>query len=181
MQNIDIDVSFDVKKPESEVHVSPSSSDKPKKHDEKAKREAKGKSLVELSTGVTDLSEEFEEFSDTSTNGVNAASTPVYAIDPNFTNSIKSFNVAGPFNNVSFNVAGPFNNVVSSNFELGGKSSFVDPSQYPDDPNMPALEDITYSDDEEDVGAEADYSNLGSSIIVSLIPTTRVYKDHPVT
>nr|GEX35629.1 hypothetical protein [Tanacetum cinerariifolium] len=34
-----------------------------------------------------------------------------------------------------------------------GKSSYVDTSQLPDDPNMPELEDITYSDDEEDVGA----------------------------
>nr|GEV99305.1 retrovirus-related Pol polyprotein from transposon TNT 1-94 [Tanacetum cinerariifolium] len=56
-QNIDADVAFDVKKNESEVHVSPSSSDKLKKHDEKAKREAKGKSLVDLSTGVRDLSD----------------------------------------------------------------------------------------------------------------------------
>nr|GEX31083.1 hypothetical protein [Tanacetum cinerariifolium] len=63
------------------------------------------------------------------------------------------------------------------NFEIGGKSSFVDPSQYPDDPNMPALEDIVYSDDEDDVGAEADFSNLE---IISPIPTTRVHKDHPV-
>nr|GFA81560.1 hypothetical protein [Tanacetum cinerariifolium] len=30
--------------------------------------------------------------------------------------------------------------------------------------NMPALEDITYSDDEEDVGEEADFSNLETSI-----------------
>nr|GFA33878.1 ribonuclease H-like domain-containing protein [Tanacetum cinerariifolium] len=44
------------------------------------------------------------------------------------------------------------------------KSSYVDPSQYLDDPNMPALEDITYSDDEENVGAEADFSNLETSI-----------------
>nr|GEY23729.1 putative ribonuclease H-like domain-containing protein [Tanacetum cinerariifolium] len=47
--------------------------------------------------------------------------------------------------------------------------------------NLPALEDITYSDDEEDVGAEADFSNLETNINVSPIPTTRVYKDHHVT
>nr|GEW21780.1 putative ribonuclease H-like domain-containing protein [Tanacetum cinerariifolium] len=47
--------------------------------------------------------------------------------------------------------------------------------------NMPHLEDIIYSDDEEDVGAEVDFSNLETSITVSPIPTTRVYKDHPVT
>nr|GEX06185.1 hypothetical protein [Tanacetum cinerariifolium] len=51
----------------------------------------------------------------------------------------------------------------------------------PDDPDMPALEDITYSDDEEDVGAEADFSNLETNITVSPIPITRVHKDHPIT
>nr|GFB65131.1 hypothetical protein [Tanacetum cinerariifolium] len=50
-----------------------------------------------------------------------------------------------------------------------------------DDPDMPALEDITYSDDDEDVGAEADFSNLETNINVSPIPTTRVHKDHHVT
>nr|GEZ10927.1 hypothetical protein [Tanacetum cinerariifolium] len=62
-----------------------------------------------------------------------------------------------------------------------GKSLYVDPSQYLDDPNMPALEDITYSNDEEDVGVEADFSNLEITITVSPIPTTRVHQDHPVT
>nr|GFC92681.1 hypothetical protein [Tanacetum cinerariifolium] len=46
---------------------------------------------------------------------------------------------------------------------------------------MPALEDITYSDGEEDVGAEADFTNLETTIIVSPISTTRVHKDHPIT
>nr|GEV28635.1 ribonuclease H-like domain, reverse transcriptase, RNA-dependent DNA polymerase [Tanacetum cinerariifolium] len=139
---------------ESEVHVSPSSSAKTKKHDDKTNREAKGKSLVELSIGVRNLSEEFEDFTDNSTNEVNAASTPVTAVEPNSTNSTNTFNADGPSNNV-----------VSSNFKIGGKSSFVDPSQYPDDPDMSALEDITYSDDEEDVGVEADFSNLETNII----------------
>nr|GEU97850.1 ribonuclease H-like domain-containing protein [Tanacetum cinerariifolium] len=43
------------------------------------------------------------------------------------------------------------------------------------------LEDITYSDDEDNVGAEADFNNLETSITVSLIPTSRVHKDHHVT
>nr|GEX81386.1 putative ribonuclease H-like domain-containing protein [Tanacetum cinerariifolium] len=103
--NTNADVALDDKENESEVHVSPSSGDKIKKHDEKAKREAKGKR----------------------------------------------------------------------------KSLFVDPSQYPDDPNMPTLEDIIYSDDEEDVGAEADFSNLETSINVSPVLITRVHKDHLVT
>nr|GEU72471.1 uncharacterized mitochondrial protein AtMg00810-like [Tanacetum cinerariifolium] len=43
------------------------------------------------------------------------------------------------------------------------------------------LEDITYSDDEEAVGAEADFTNLETTITVSPIPTTRVHKDNLVT
>nr|GEZ61999.1 retrovirus-related Pol polyprotein from transposon TNT 1-94 [Tanacetum cinerariifolium] len=87
------DAAFDVKENEHEVHVYPSGSDKTKKHDDKAKRDAKGKSLV----------------------------------------------------------------------------------------NMPELEDIVYSDDEEVVGAEADLSNLETNIFVRLILTTRAHKDHPIT
>nr|GEU52305.1 hypothetical protein [Tanacetum cinerariifolium] len=170
-QNLNADAAaFKVKEPESAVHVSPISCDKPKKHDDTTKREAKGKSHVELSTGVRDLRDEFEEFFDNNTNGVNAASTPVTAVGLNSTNSTNTFSAAGPFNNA-----------VSLNFKLGEKSSFVDPSQYLDDPDMPALEDITYSDDEEDVGAEADFSNLETNITVSHTPTTRVHKDHPIT
>nr|GFA76746.1 putative ribonuclease H-like domain-containing protein [Tanacetum cinerariifolium] len=146
-QNTDDDTTFEVKEPEFEVHVSPSSSAKTKKHDDNTKRErlkarvlinevnaastlvptvgmmttlkreAKGKSPVELSTGFRNLSEEFKDFSDHSINEVNAAT----------------------------------------------------------------LEDITYSDDEEDVGAEADFLNLETNITFSPIPTTRVHKDHPVS
>nr|GEW52709.1 hypothetical protein [Tanacetum cinerariifolium] len=138
-QNTNADAAFDVKENESEVYVSPSSSDKTKKHDDKAKREAKGKSPVDLSIGVRDLSDEFKEFSSNSTNMVNAASAPVTIIGPNPTNNTNSFNAV----------------------------------------DMPALEDIVYSDDEEDVGAEADFSNLETNISVSPISTTRVHKDHP--
>nr|GEY77775.1 uncharacterized mitochondrial protein AtMg00810-like [Tanacetum cinerariifolium] len=169
-QNTDDDAAFDVKELESEVHVSPSSSDKIKKHDEKAKSEANGKSPVDLSPGVRDLNDEFKEFFINSTNEVNAASTPVTAVGQNSTNSTNSFNVAGPFDNA-----------VSPTFEIGGKYSFVDTSQYPDDPNMPALEEIVYSHDEAVVVTEADFSNLETSITVSPIPTTRVHNDHPVT
>nr|GEW18297.1 hypothetical protein [Tanacetum cinerariifolium] len=119
---------------------------KTKKHDDKTKREAKGRSPVELSTRYRNLSAEFEDFSDNSINEVNAASTPVPTVSPTL-----------------------------------GESSYVDPSQYPDDPNMPDLEDITYSDDEEDVGVEADFTNLETTITVSPIPIARVHKDHPVT
>ncbi|GJT16256.1 putative ribonuclease H-like domain-containing protein [Tanacetum coccineum] len=47
-------------------------------------------------------------------------------------------------------------------------------------PNMPELEDIVYSDDNEDVGAEADMKNLDAFMPVSPILTTRIHKDHPV-
>nr|GEY67555.1 hypothetical protein [Tanacetum cinerariifolium] len=47
-QNTDADDAFDVKENKSEVHVSPSSSDKTKKHDKKAKREPKGKNMLAL-------------------------------------------------------------------------------------------------------------------------------------
>nr|GEU34885.1 hypothetical protein [Tanacetum cinerariifolium] len=97
-------------------------------------------------------------------NEVNAASTQVPAVEQISTNSTNTFSVAGPYNTVvSLTLA---------------KSSYVDLSQYPDDLNMPALEEITYSDDEEDVGAEADFTNLETTITVSPIPTTRVHKDH---
>nr|GEU91073.1 ribonuclease H-like domain-containing protein [Tanacetum cinerariifolium] len=86
-QNTNDDTTFEVKEPESAVHVFLSSSAKTKKHDDKTTKEAKGKTL----------------------------------------------------------------------------------------------EDITYSDDEEDVGAEVDFSNLETTINVSPIPTTRVHKDHHVT
>ncbi|GJS74699.1 putative ribonuclease H-like domain-containing protein [Tanacetum coccineum] len=49
-----------------------------------------------------------------------------------------------------------------------------------DDPNMPNFEKIVYSDDDEEVGAEADMNNLATAMPVSHIPTTRVHKDHPL-
>nr|GFB27668.1 ribonuclease H-like domain-containing protein [Tanacetum cinerariifolium] len=114
----DGDAAFEVKEPEfegrksqSKVHVSPSSSAQIKKHDDKTKREAKGKSPVDA--------------------------------------------------------AGPSNADVSPTH---GKSSYMDTSQLPDDPNMPELEDFTYSNDEEDVGAETDFTNLETTITVSVTP-----------
>nr|GEV18755.1 reverse transcriptase domain-containing protein [Tanacetum cinerariifolium] len=110
---------FNEKKPESDVIISPSSSAQSKKQDDKTKREAKGKSLVESFTGYRDLSAEFEDYPEDSINEVNAAGTQV------------------------------------------------------------PTEDITYSDDEDDVGAEADFNNLETSIIVTTQTRsmTRVAKD----
>nr|GEV72788.1 hypothetical protein [Tanacetum cinerariifolium] len=61
------------------------------------------------------------------------------------------------------------------------KVNAADASQLFDDPDIPELEDITYSDDLDDVGIEADFNNLETSITVSHIPTIRVHKDHPMT
>nr|GEV64857.1 uncharacterized mitochondrial protein AtMg00810-like [Tanacetum cinerariifolium] len=78
----------------------------------------------------------------------------------------------------TFSIAGPSNAAASP---TQGKSSCIDTSKLPDDPDMPELEDITYSDDKDNVGAEAGFNNLETSITVSLILTTRVYKDHSMT
>nr|GEU59244.1 hypothetical protein [Tanacetum cinerariifolium] len=78
----------------------------------------------------------------------------------------------------TFSTAGPSNAAANPTQR---KSSCIDTFQLHDDPDMLELEDITYSDDEDDVGAEADFNNLVTSITISPIPTTRVHKDHPMT
>nr|GEV03237.1 putative ribonuclease H-like domain-containing protein [Tanacetum cinerariifolium] len=70
----------------------------------------------------------------------NTAGTLVPAVGQLSPNSTNTFSAVGP------------SNVAAS--PTHRKSSCIDTSQYPDDPNMPELEDITYSDDEDDVGAE---------------------------
>nr|GFD32767.1 hypothetical protein [Tanacetum cinerariifolium] len=55
-------------------------------------------------------------------------------------------------------------------------------AKYPNDPLMSDLEDVGIFDDaydDRDEGAEADYNNLETVILVSHIPSTRIYKDHP--
>ncbi|GJX87297.1 putative ribonuclease H-like domain-containing protein, partial [Tanacetum coccineum] len=75
------------------------------------------------------------------------------------------------------------NNVSPTENDVGIEDNVVDDNIVygcADDPNMPELEDIVYSNDDEDVGVEADMNNLDTFISVSPIPTTRVHKDHPV-
>nr|GFA28085.1 putative ribonuclease H-like domain-containing protein [Tanacetum cinerariifolium] len=102
---------------------------------------------VSPSGRVRYLRAEFEEFFVNSTNRVNAVSAPVNAAGPNLIDRTNSFNIPSPSVN-AFRL----------NFRIARKSSFVDPSKYPDDLDMPELEDIVYP-----------------------IPTTRVHNDHPVT
>nr|GEY95905.1 hypothetical protein [Tanacetum cinerariifolium] len=78
----------------------------------------------------------------------------------------------------TFSAAGPSNVAASPTY---GKSLFIDAFQLPNDIDMPELEDMTYSDDEDGVGAEADFNNLETFITISPIPKTRVHKDHPVS
>ncbi|GJV93192.1 putative ribonuclease H-like domain-containing protein [Tanacetum coccineum] len=93
----------------------------------------------------------------------------------NSTNNINTASDGNSTNNV---------NVVSSTVNAAGiEVNVVDPKtsiELPNDPNMPELEDIVYSDDDEDVGAEADMNNLDTYMPVSPIPTTRIHKDHLV-
>ncbi|GJR56014.1 putative ribonuclease H-like domain-containing protein [Tanacetum coccineum] len=83
--------------------------------------------------------------------------------------SVKSTNT---INSISptVNAAGIEDNDVDENIVYGCAN----------DPNMPELEDIVYSDDDEDVGIEADMNNLNTFMPVSPIPTTRIHKDHLV-
>ncbi|GKC41405.1 putative ribonuclease H-like domain-containing protein [Tanacetum coccineum] len=81
-------------------------------------------------------------------------------------NNTNNINTVSP----TVNAADIENNVVDENIVYGCI----------DDPNMPNLEEIVYSDDDEEVGAEADMNNLATNVPVSPIPTTRVHKDHPL-
>nr|GEZ76871.1 ribonuclease H-like domain-containing protein [Tanacetum cinerariifolium] len=69
-----------------------------KTHDDKTKREAKGKSPVESLTSYRNLSAEFEDFSDNNINEDNAAGTLVPAVEQLFPNSTNTFSDAGPSN-----------------------------------------------------------------------------------
>nr|GFC95462.1 hypothetical protein [Tanacetum cinerariifolium] len=101
-----------------------------------------------------DLRDEFKRLIQQKKNGEN---------DVNSTNNINTVSL-------TVNTASIKDNVVDKNIVYGCA----------DDPNMPNLEEIVYSDDDEDVGAEADMTNLDTNNIISPIPTTKIHKDHPV-
>nr|GEU49468.1 hypothetical protein [Tanacetum cinerariifolium] len=163
-QNKERDAAFDGKehdaeKPESAVNLSPSTSTQSGRQDDMTKKKDKGKSHVEYFTGNRDLYADTEDYSEDSSNNVSATSPIVPTDGQNYSNNTNPINAAGPSNN---------------NTSLThGKSSLQDASQ------MIEREDITYSD-HENVGGEADFNNLETSITVSPIPITRTNKDHPV-
>nr|GEX12873.1 hypothetical protein [Tanacetum cinerariifolium] len=100
-----------------------------------------------------DLSAEFEDHSDNSSSDVNAAGSIVPTAGQNSSNSTNPFSAVG----LSNTTASPTH----------GKSSFKDASQLLDNPDMLKMEDITYSD-HKNVGAEADFNNLETSITATI-------------
>ncbi|GJX92850.1 ribonuclease H-like domain-containing protein [Tanacetum coccineum] len=79
----------------------------------------------------------------------------------NITNNINTASDGNSTNNV--NAASLIVNVA------GSEVNVVDPKtsiELPNDPNMPELEDIIYSDDAEDVGVEANMNNLDTFMLV---------------
>nr|GEW97584.1 hypothetical protein [Tanacetum cinerariifolium] len=80
-------------------------------------------------------------------------------------NNTNNINTVSP----TANVAGIKDNAFDKNIVYGCAN----------DLNMPNLEEIVYLNDDEDVGAEADMTNLDINIPVGPIPTTRIHKDHP--
>nr|GEX95468.1 hypothetical protein [Tanacetum cinerariifolium] len=80
-------------------------------------------------------------------------------------NSTNNINTVSP----TANAASTKDNVVDANIVYGCA----------DDPNMPNLKEIVYSDDDKNVGAKADITNLDTNISVDPILTIRIHKDHP--
>ncbi|GJY72703.1 putative ribonuclease H-like domain-containing protein [Tanacetum coccineum] len=107
---------------------------------------------------------------------------PLWTADPPFSQSSKSspdvgFKPSGDDEKKVTEEPGKEGGDSSKEVNNVGSKTSIEP---PDDPNMPELEDIVYSDDDEDVGAEADMNNLDAFMPVSPILTTRIHKDHPV-
>nr|GFB00262.1 putative ribonuclease H-like domain-containing protein [Tanacetum cinerariifolium] len=69
-----------------------------KKQGDKTENKDKGKSPVVTITGFRDLNAEFEECTNNSSNGVNAASSSVSTIGHNFINNTNDFSATGPSN-----------------------------------------------------------------------------------
>ncbi|GKB28848.1 putative ribonuclease H-like domain-containing protein [Tanacetum coccineum] len=135
---------------------SPDDGFKPSGDDKKKVTEEPGKEGGDSSKD-SECSDQEKDDNVNSTNNVNTTSNG---------NSTKNVNAVSS----TVNATGIEVNVV------GAKTSI----ELTDDPNMPELEDVVYSDNDEHVCAEADMNNLDAFMHVSPIPTTRIHKDHPV-
>nr|GEZ67610.1 ribonuclease H-like domain-containing protein [Tanacetum cinerariifolium] len=138
-----------------DIHSS-SSGAQTRKQGDMTENKDKGKSYVVTITEFRDFNAEFEEYTNNSSNRVNAASSSISTAGHNYINSTNDFSAVGPSN-------------------AAASPTTVNSS------DMPNLEDLTHSDDADDIGAEADINNLESIISVSPIPTTRIHKDHPTS
>nr|GEY99347.1 hypothetical protein [Tanacetum cinerariifolium] len=149
--------------PELTINLSPSSNALSGEQDDITKKGDKGKSHVDYFKGNRDFNEDFEDYSEDSSNDVSAAGPIVPTTRQNYFNSTNPISIDGPSN--------------SNTSPIHGNSSFEDASQSHD---MPKNKDIVYSY-HENVGAKADFNNLETSITVSHIPTTRIHNAHPVS
>nr|GEV21803.1 ribonuclease H-like domain-containing protein [Tanacetum cinerariifolium] len=104
-----------------------------------------------VSPDIHSSSSEFEECTNNSSNGVNAASSLVSTARHNCINITNDFSAAGPSNTTA--------SITAANSS-----------------DMPSLEDLTHSNDTNDVGAEADINNL-ESIVSRAIGTKWVYRN----
>nr|GEZ10494.1 retrovirus-related Pol polyprotein from transposon TNT 1-94 [Tanacetum cinerariifolium] len=149
--------------PESTVNLSLSSNALSGEHDDITKKRDKEKSPVDYFTRNRDFNKDFKDYSEDNSNDVSAAGLIVPTAGQNYSNNTNPISVAGPSN--------------SNTSPIHGNSSFKDASQSHD---MLENEDIVYSD-HENVGTEADFNNLETSITVSPIPTTRIHNAHPIS
>nr|GEV58215.1 hypothetical protein [Tanacetum cinerariifolium] len=138
----------DAEKPESAINLSPNSSALSGEQDDMTKKKDKGKSPVEYFTGNRDLNIDFEDYSEHNSNNVIAVGPIVPTAGQNCSNSTNPISAAGPSH--------------SNTSPTHGKSSFRDASQ---PPKMLEREDIGYSDNK-NVGADADFNNLETSITI---------------
>ncbi|GKC73583.1 putative ribonuclease H-like domain-containing protein [Tanacetum coccineum] len=94
-----------------------------------------------------------------------------------YANSTSRYSTTSP----SVSTAGPSINTASENINIGSLN-INNASHIPNDSSMQYLENTGIFDDaydDREVGAKADLNNLETIMNVSLIPTTRIYKDHP--
>nr|GFC60227.1 hypothetical protein [Tanacetum cinerariifolium] len=86
----------DIQKSMSPDFHSSSCGDQTRKQGDKTENKDKGKSPVVTITGFRDLNAEFEECNNNSSNGVNAASSLVFAAGQSCTNNTNDYSTAGP-------------------------------------------------------------------------------------
>nr|GEX61764.1 hypothetical protein [Tanacetum cinerariifolium] len=138
-QNKEGDADFDekehdVEKPESAVNLSPSSSALSGEQDDMAKKKDKENSHVEYFTGNRYLNTDFEDYYEDSSNDVSAAGPIVPTAGQNYSNITNPFSADGPSN--------------TNTSPTHGKPSLNVASQLSDNFDMLEMEDIAYSDHE---------------------------------